>query len=361
MTKSNTEAPERAWVDVDLGALVRNARRYQALVGSPLLAMVKANGYGLGAVAVARALEQVEPWGFGVATIGEGVELRSAGVVRPVVVFTPLTPDSATIRATRSASLRPVIGDLASLAQWHAAGGGPFHIEIDTGMSRSGFRWHEQESLGVLGERLANEPDWEGVFTHFHSADADLHGTREQLDRFATVLKDLGSRPSLVHLANSAAAELSAQSGADLARPGIFLYGGRAGALEPEPVARLRARVVAVRRLRPGDTVSYGAEAEVEADTTIATLAIGYADGVARALGSRGLVELGGAIVPIVGRVTMDMVMVDVEDTPVAVGDVATLFGGLVALDDQAVLAGTVSYELLTSLSPRVERRYQEP
>jgi alanine racemase len=116
---------------------------------------------------------------------------------------------------------------------------------------------------------------------------------------------------------------------------------------------------VALRRLRPGDTVSYGAEAEVEADTTLATLSIGYGDGVPRSLSSRGLVELGGAIVPVVGRVTMDMIMVDVEDSPVALGDVATLFGGLVALDDQAALAGTNSYELLTTLTPRVTRRYR--
>ena len=106
--------------------------------------------------------------------------------------------------------------------------------------------------------------------------------------------------------------------------------------------------------------MSYGAEAEVESDTTIATLAIGYGDGVPRSLGSRGLIEINDMVVPIVGRVTMDMIMVDVEDTPVAPGDVATIFGGLVSLDDQAGLAGTISYELLTAISPRVVRRYQD-
>ena len=161
-----------------------------------------------------------------------------------------------------------------------------------------------------------------------------------------------------MHLSSSAGAQHGNEFSADLARPGIYLYGGRAGNLEPEPVARLCARVVALRRLRPGDTVSYGAEAEVEAETTIATISIGYGDGLPRALGSRGLAEIHDSIVPIVGRVTMDMVMVDVGDMPVAIGDIAVLFGQLVPLDDQAALAETISYELLTSLTPRVVRRY---
>ena len=360
MTKLIPPAPERAWLDVDLGALVRNARRYQELAGTPLLPMVKANAYGLGAAPVARALEPLEPWGYGVAGVGEGAELREAGIARPIVVFTPLLPDGDSLAAMRAASLRPVIGDLPALEAWLTSGGGPFHVEIDTGMSRSGFRWHEDAELAALGERLASSPDWEGVFTHFHSADSDPPSALEQAERFHAVLHELPHRPPLVHLANSAGGSLAPELSGDLARPGIYLYGGRAGTLQPEAVARLRARVVALRRLRPGDTVSYGAEAEVEADTTIATLSIGYADGVPRSLNSRGLVELGGVIVPIVGRVTMDMLMVDVEDLAVVVGDVATLYGGLVELDDQAALAGTVSYELLTMVSARVPRHYQE-
>lgn len=360
MTKLIPKAPDRAWLDVDLGALVRNARRYQALFGHPLLPMVKANGYGLGAVAVTQALEQVDPWGYGVASVAEGAELRAAGIARPIVVFTPLLASAEELAAIRSAGLRPVIGDLMALDAWLASGGGAFHVEIDTGMSRSGFRWHDEESLQALQQRLAQAPGWEGIFTHFHSADTDSNSAAEQVERFEVVLHGFDTRPPLVHLSNSAGAELVPAPGGDLARPGIFLYGGRAGSLQPEPVARLRSRVVALRRLRPGDTVSYGAEAEVETATTIATLSIGYADGVPRSLSSRGLVELGGVIVPIVGRVTMDMLMLDVEDTPVALGDVATLFGGLVELDDQAALAGTVSYELLTAVSPRVARHYQE-
>ena len=360
MTKLTPEPcrSERAWLDVDLGALVRNARRFETAARIPLLPMVKADAYGLGARPVAQALEAIDPWGYGVATAAEGAELRTSGISRPVLVFTPLTPEA--IAAYRSAELRPVIGDLAALDAWLASGGGPFHLEIDTGMSRSGIRWHDTDALSELRARLSGAEQWEGAFTHLHSADSDRESSLEQVERFEQTLHGLGARPRLVHYANSAGAELVTRASADLARPGIFLYGGRAGSLEPEPVARLRTRVVALRRLREGDTVSYGADAVVETDTTIATLSIGYADGVPRALSGRGLVELGDAIVPIVGRVTMDMLMVDVEDAPVSIGDVATLFGGLVALDDQAALAETVSYELLTRISPRVERCYGE-
>lgn len=357
MTKSNPPGSDRAWLDVDLAALLRNARHFQSRIAVPLLPMVKANAYGLGAVPVARALEPVDPWGYGVATAAEGAELRRGGITRPIVVFTPLSPDG--IEPLQRHDLIPVIGDLDALEAWTGQGGGRFHVEIDTGLSRAGFRWSETALLSVLGTRLEAAPGWQGIFTHFHSADTDQAATREQAGRFAAVLAALPHRPPLVHLAASAAAQESPEYGADLARPGIFLYGGRAGTLEPEPVARLCARVIALRRLRAGDTVSYGAEARVESDTTIATLAIGYADGVPRALGSRGLVELNGVMLPMVGRVTMDMLMVNAGAAPVGLGDTGILFGGRVSLDDQAALAGTISYELLTSISPRVERRYR--
>jgi len=358
VTKSNPPAHDRAWLDVDLEALHRNARRFHDQIAAPLLPMLKANAYGLGAVPVAKALEAMNPWGYGVATANEGAVLRDAGISRPILVFTPLRP--AAIDEILRHRLTPVIGDLEALDAWLRGSAGAFHVEIDTGMSRAGFRWHDEAAIAALSERLATASGFEGIFTHFHSADSDAMATQEQADRFEGVLGALTTRPALVHMSASAGAQKGPEYGTDLARPGIYLYGGRAGTLQPEPVARLCARVVALRRLRPGDTVSYGAEAEVESDTTIATLAIGYGDGLPRSLGSRGLIEINGVIVPLVGRVTMDMIMVDVEDTPVALGDVATVFGGLVSLDDQAELAGTISYELLTAISPRVMRRYQD-
>jgi alanine racemase len=342
----------RAWADVDLRALVTNARTVARLSGTRVLPMVKANGYGVGAVACARALEAVDPWGWGVATVEEGAELRIAGFTRPIVVFTPLQP--VLIPRYLAHELRPVIGDSEALQAWRAQGDRPFHIEIDTGMARAGFRWNADPSWHVP---LASSPGWEGVFTHFHSADSDPPSVHRQWRRFQQLLEALPGRPPLVHAANSAAALQGKHYAADMVRPGIFLYGGEAGGPAPEPVLRLRARVVALRSVRSGDTVSYGATWTASAATRIATLGIGYADGVLRSLSNHGAVELNGRVLPVVGRVTMDFLMV-AADEEARLGDVATVYGGRVSLGDQARRAGTVSYELLTAIGPRIRRRY---
>jgi alanine racemase len=355
----------RAWVDVDLGALLANARTLIGLTGARLLPMVKANGYGLGAVAVARALEALDPWGYGVASVEEGAALRAAGIDRPVLVVSPMLPEAAA--AHLAYDLRPTIGDVPALEAWCARGAHPFHVELDTGMARAGIRWDDAPALAALRTRLHEAEGWEGLFTHFHSADTDLASVEGQWERFQTVLATLPRRPPLVHAANSGAALQGRTYAGDLIRPGIFLYGGDAGGAEPRPVATLRARVVAVRRLGSRDPVSYGATWRAPRPTTVATLALGYADGFLRsaqddiAAGtSRAprLVELNGALVPVVGRVTMDMTMVDVGDEHPACGDVATIYGGRVSIDQQAAAAGTIAYELLTALSPRVPRRY---
>ena len=349
----------RAWVDIDLAALVANARAVAAASGARLLPMVKANGYGLGAVPAARALEAVDPWGFGVATAEEGAELRAAGCRRPILVATPLVPAGA--ESLFAADLRPSIGDLEALRSWRARTDRPFHLEIDTGMSRAGLRWDDRAALSAAALELRDAPGWEGVYTHFHSAEADAATVRCQWDRFQASLAALPRRPALVHAANSAAALAGRTYAADLVRPGIFLYGGEAGSVEPRPVAALRARVVAIRRVGRGDTVSYGATWQAERATTVATVGVGYADGMHRAAQVAGrpprMVEHRGALAPVIGRVTMDMTMIAV-DGPVEVGDVVTVFGGRVSLDEQARAAGTISYELLTSLGSRLPRRY---
>lgn len=358
-----TFSPEttRAWVDVDLAALSANARTVAAVSGSRLLPMVKANGYGLGAVEVARTLESVDPWGFGVASAAEGAELRAAGITRPILVFTPLLPQW--IDQYLELDLRPSIGDPAALESWTARGGQPFHVEIDTGMSRAGVRWNDQAALARFATLLRTASGWEGAFTHFLAAESDLSRTQRQWDRFQDALRALPRRPALVHAANSAASLQGKPFAGDLVRPGIFLYGGAAGRVEPRLVAALRSRVVAVRSLDVGDTVGYGATWRADQPVTVATLGVGYADGFPRGSPAAGRepfrreIELNGRLVPVVGRVTMDMCMVAVEQR-VMPGDVATVFGGLVSLDRQAEVAGTISYELLTRLGPRVARRY---
>ncbi len=349
---SITNPPERAWADIDLGALKANARTVARISGARLLPMVKANAYGLGAIPVVRALETLDPWGYGVATIDEGVELRTAGITRPVVVFAPL--QAALVSRYLTDALRPTIGDAAALAAWLAQGSAPFHLEVDTGMSRSGFRW-----TGDAGwrEQLREATGFEGCFTHFHSPEEDAASVHRQWQRFQQALEALPRRPALVHAANSAAALQGARYAGDLVRPGIFLFGGDAGGPAPETVVRLRAPVVATRVVRSGDSVSYGGSWIAPRDTRVATLAIGYADGMLRSLSNQGAVELHGHLAPVVGRVTMDFTMVATE-VAAEPGDVATVYGGLVSLDEQARRAGSISYELLTSLGPRVTRHY---
>jgi alanine racemase len=349
----------RAWVDVDLDALRANARRVAEVSGARLLPMVKANGYGLGAVAVARALLPLDPWGFGIATVEEGIELRTAGIGQPVVLFTPPLPDwLPVIRAHR---LTPGIGDLESLRAWIAQDpGAPFHLAIDTGMCRAGFPADDAALLAELREMLRRAPGYEGAFTHFHSADTDPDSTGRSWRAFQEVIAALGDRPALVHAANSAAALRGRTFAADLVRPGIFLYGGRASASAEAPatVATLRTRIVSVRRLAAGETVSYGATWRAPASVTVATAAIGYADGLHRAFARQGVMKLGDRLAPVRGRVTMDMTVLEAGES-VRPGDEVVVFGEGLPIDEQAERAGTIAYELLTALGTRVERRYR--
>jgi len=350
---SNPAPPSRAWADIRLGALVANARTIASISGVRLLPMVKANAYGLGSVPVARALEQVDPWGFGVITPEEGIELRRSGIARPMLVFTPFQPMSHEFYLQHD--LRPVIGDPEGLKAWLGQGSRPFHVEVDTGMSRCGFRWDADPSWAGL---LRGAVGFEGLFTHFHSAEETPQSVALQWKRLQEVAGALPARPAMLHAANSSAALRHPEVRGDLVRPGIFLYGGEAGGHRPEPVVTVRCRVVALRRVQRGETVSYGATWTAPGDTLVATLGIGYADGILRSLSNCGAVELGGRIVPILGRVTMDFLMVEAPEST-AVGEVATIFGGAVSLDDQARRAGTISYELLTALGPRLQRNYQ--
>ncbi|HET7040524.1 MAG TPA: alanine racemase, partial [Gemmatimonadales bacterium] len=323
--------------------------------------------YGLGAVAVARALEALDPWGFGVATSEEAAELRRAGIARPVIVFTPWTPRGASPES-RVDGVRDVIGDIDSLEAWLTLRSSEletrdsrlFHLEIDTGMARSGIRWDDRgalQSAAVLLERSGE--GWEGVFTHFHSADTDGKGTELQWERLQSALSLFPRRPKLIHASGSAAALRGPRFAGDLVRPGIFLYGGGVGEWAPAPraVARLRAPVVALRELPAGEGVSYGATWRAERATRIATLAYGYADGMLRSASNRAEVELGGLRRPVRGRVTMDMTMVE-AGPDVRVGEVATVFGGGISVDAHAAALGTISYEVLTAIGPRVPRVY---
>lgn len=354
------DSEKRAWVEIDLGALQRNAAAIAQRARAPLLPMIKADAYGLGAIPVARALEPLDPWGYGVATILEGLELRAAGITRPLVVFVPLGDDE--LRDVREAGLTPSLSRAASIDRWRMEGGGAWHLAIDTGMNRAGVRWDE---VGALRDAIGRSPP-EGAYTHFHSAELNDGSLDEQDERFRRALSVLPERPPVLHTENSAAVARRTRSEWDCVRPGIFLYGvgsGDGAGIDPEPVVRVRARVIDLRRVRDGETVSYDATYRAVGDREIATLGIGYADGYPRSLSNRGRVLLGERRVCIAGVVTMDMTMVDVTGVPCALGDVATVIGGDPALDVATVarVAEMSPYELLTGLRGRLARVYRAP
>jgi alanine racemase len=348
-------------MEVDLAALCRNARALAERSGVPLIPMVKADAYGLGAERVATALERERVLAYGVATVDEGAALREAGIDRDILVFTPLLADE--LASAHAARLTPTPGCEAEITAWSRFNA-PYHLSIDTGMARAGVPWREINSVLSAVKRFPPE----GAFTHFHSAELDDGTMTEQEERFRSAIAALPARPKVVHTDGSAAIVRHNRSEWDAIRPGIFLYGvgsGRSATLQPEPVVHVRARIIEIRWIEPGDSVSYDATYVAPSRRRIATIPIGYADGIPRSLGNAGEAIVRDRPVPIVGVVTMDMIMLDVTDVDCDVGDIATLIGGSnegKSLDVETVAAKArmSPYELLTRLRSRLVREYPE-
>lgn len=358
-TQSSLDAMPRAWVEVDLSALLRNARALARHADARLIPMVKADAYGLGAVPVVRALEQADPFGYGVSSIAEGEELRRAGITRPIIVFTPTLPEH--LSRLQAAGLTPSLAAADGIARWQALGGGAWHLAIETGMNRAGIAW---DQVGTLAEAIRAHPP-EGAFTHFHSAQLDDGSVDLQEQRFRAALDALPLRPALLHAENSAAVVRRDRSPWDCIRPGAFLYGvgsGPSATLQPEPVVHLRALVLELRDVPDGETVSYDATWRAQGTRRVATVGLGYADGYRRANGNVGRAVVAGHLVSIAGSVTMDMTMLDVTNLRCAPGDVVTLLGRdgehLLSVEGVAELARLSTYEVLTGLRQRLARLY---
>lgn len=355
-SESTREPDARAWIEVDLGALLRNARALSAHARVPLVPMVKADAYGLGALPVARALESLDPMAYGVATLAEGAELRAAGIRRPIILFSPARV--ADLPSIRAASITPTLASVDGVEAWMAGGGGDWQLSIDTGMHRAGVRW---DALDPLLPTLARHAP-SGAFTHFHSSELDDGSLEVQEERFRAAVARLPVRPRLLHTQNSAAIVRSTPSAWDCVRPGIFLYGVGSGvraALQPEPVVALHARILEVRDVHAGESVSYDATWRAARPSRIATVACGYADGLRRHLGNRAHALVRGARAPIAGVVTMDMAMLDVTDAGAGVGDVVTFLGAERTVEEVAAEGGLSPYELLTGLRQRLPRAYR--
>ncbi len=364
----STEPRTRAWLEVSASALRANLETLRSGLpeGVGLIPMIKADGYGLGMLRAARALEPVAPLALGVATVDEGLRLREAGVERRVVVMSPVPHGS--IGDAVDAHLELSISDPDALAEIRRVGRGraAFHLEVDTGMGRAGLDWRRVGEWGPTVRAAATELRWSGVFTHFHSADlASGAAVDQQWQRFQDTLAALSPLGDdvLVHACNSAAALRFPGLAAGAIRPGIFMYGGRAGdgLPDPAPVATLRARILLIRDAPPGATVGYGATYRAAEWERWATVGLGYGDGLPRALGNRGHGLIRGRRVPIIGRISMDVTVVDISGLEgVERGDVVTFMGrdgsGEISPDDVARQADTISYEILTGITSRVPR-----
>jgi alanine racemase len=351
----------RAWIEVDLGALVRNTAALRKHAGVPVIPMIKADAYGVGAVESAHALESLDPLAYGVATTAEGVELRSAGINRQILVFTPLL--EADLLTVHAAELTPTLGSADEITAWTTYGL-PYHLSIDTGMARAGVPWRE---ISSVNEAVVAFPP-QAAFTHLHSAANDDGSMDVQLERFVKAIDMLPARPPILHTDSSAAIVRHGRSPWNAVRPGIFMYGvgsGDTAELEPEPVIHLNARIVELRWIEAGDTVSYDATFKADSRRLIATIAVGYADGYPRGASGKGVALVRQQVVPIAGRVTMDMIMLDVTDTGAEIGDTATLIGDTktshapIDVASVAAFADISPYELLTGLHSRIERIYR--
>jgi alanine racemase len=362
---------------IDPDALRWNFRQIKNKIGSrvKILAMVKANAYGHGAPFVAKTLADEGSDAFGVATVEEGIELRRAGISQPIIVVAGSYPEQA--GQFLENRLTPVLHDTQALKRFEALVKNRretlnLHLEIDTGMGRTGLiaadfeRWlPELKKLKAL--------KLEGVFSHFSDAESSNEEfTENQLRIFLSIierLRNAGISPPLLHMAKSAALITVPSSHLTMVRPGLALYGlypspDLSVEIALKPVLGWHTRILQLKQVPKGFSLGYGRTFVTARESLIATLPVGYADGYHRLLSNRAVVLVRGARVPVVGRVSMDLTMVDVTDIAgVQPGDEVVLLGRQgdqeITADEMAGWTNTISYEILTSIGARVPRIYQ--
>lgn len=360
-----------AWAKIDLSAIKENYRLINEKLtgGAKLCAVVKANAYGHGAVQVANVALSMGAYYLAVATVDEGVELRNAGITAPIIIL-GLSPIEAAeeivyynlTQGVAELTLAEAISTAAVTQKRKAK----LHLKIETGMGRIGANAKDAPDLAVKISGLSNI-DLEGVYSHFAAADEKNKSfVKEQLDLFLNTIKkceDLGVKFKLRHIAESAALLEIPEAHLDMVRAGIIQYGlfPSAEVSHDTPLKEaftLQAKIAFLKTIEPGESVGYGREFVAKRRSKIATLPIGYADGYIRAF-KRGEVSVNGKRCKIAGRVCMDQVMIDVTDVPnLKVGDIVTLFGGDIPIDEAAKFIDTINYELPCLIGARVPRIY---
>jgi len=365
------------WAEIDLDALANNVREIRRLTSAraQVMAIVKANAYGHGAVEVSRvALGSGAGW-LGVAMLQEALELRQQGIGAPILIL-GYTPDEDVEDVVANQISQTVFTREAALALAAAAHKlglkARVHVKIETGMGRIGFP-PTAETVDLIAHlsRLS-DLEVEGIYTHFATSDADQDYTEQQFMKLQQVIKRLAAEGVFIrwqHCANSPSVIDLPYTHLDLVRPGIILYGlypsaaVRHNLISLRPVLSLKARVSFVKDVAAGSSIGYGRTYRAESKTRIATIPIGYADGYARLLSNKADVLIRGRRAPVAGRVCMDQVMVDVGRIPgVETGDEAVLIGCQgseeITADEMAAHIGTISYEVFTRISERVPRLY---
>lgn len=365
------------WAEINLDNFKKNLQLVRGLVPatSQMLAVVKANAYGIGSVAASKAaLEVPGVAGLAVATPDEAVELRSAGLTPMILVLGPGTAKAA--RALTELDVSMTVTSVQGIRDAEEAGKAvgkkaKVHIKVETGMGRIGFipGPNLQEGLELVSKCSYIEA--EGMFSHFSAADTNKEYTKYQWSNFQNAMKQVKQAKIPVryfHTSNSAAILDPAVPHLDLVRPGIMLYGcypdpSLADKARLYPVFALKAQISHIKRVEPETYIGYGMTYKTSKPATIATIPVGYADGFPRLLSNRGSVLIKGVRYPIVGRICMDQLMINLgAQTECKVGDVVTLIGSdgaeTITLDEVAGLASTISHEILTGVAPRVPRVY---
>ncbi|HEU5195112.1 MAG TPA: alanine racemase [Methylomirabilota bacterium] len=361
-------------VEVSLGRLAENYRAIAAAVApAAVMPILKANAYGHGLIAVARHLAGLGVTSFGVAFLEEAVALREAGVTVPILVMGGILGDQIPIflrhRLTLTASSVDKLRAIDAAAR-ELGVRAKVHLKIDTGMERIGVHWYSAETLLERAGEGRNL-DVEGIYSHFANADAaDLGSARVQLERFREVLSwydKRGVTPPVRHMANSGAILQLPESHLDLVRAGILLYGvypsaGMRKTVAVRPALSWKSRVVYFKVVKPGHPVSYGSTWQSDHPVRVVTVPVGYGDGYFRALSNTAQVLIRGKKYPVVGRVCMDQIMVNIEWDTAYNGDPVTLLGAdgeaLITCEDLAGWAGTIPWEVLTNINTRVPRVY---
>lgn len=362
--------PATAWVDLD--RIRDNYRALRSYAGTKaVIPVLKANAYGHGAVAVARALEPLGVNMLAVAYVEEAVALRQAGIMTPLLVLTGFSPpelnDVLKFHLTPVVSTPEQVRALQELPLDETRPGLPVHVKVDTGMSRLGFSVREIEPV-IHRLEDAEGVLIEGLMTHLATADEDQVFTARQLDAFEEAiirLQTLGVRPRLIHAANSAGL-IAPRDSHTAIRPGLLLYGVRPRPLHPDvqirPALELRARVALVKTVATGTPVSYGGRFVTRRESRIATVNVGYADGLPRteAMREHGGLNHGGERLKVAGTVCMDLTMLDATEAPeLSAGDEVTVLGDSPTAWDLADWAGTNAWQVLTGVGARVPRRYK--